>query len=119
MLPDVGAGLIIAVCGVGAYQQMISGRGGAHHCLSPEATRVIISMVNGRLVSRVVPQQDQATIMELLGYGGQPAVVTLPFARPAAREYVEVERPLRIAPTHISTPARRRQRERLRLVRMR
>jgi arginine decarboxylase len=119
MLPDVGAGLVIAVCGVGAYQQMISGRGGAHHCLSPEPTRVIISQVNGRLISRVVPQQDQATIMQLLGYGGQPAVVTLPFIRPAAREQVPVARPVHIAPTHIDTPSRRRQRERLRLVRTR
>jgi arginine decarboxylase len=119
LLPDVGAGLIVAVCGVGAYQQMISGRGGAHHCLSPEPTRVIISMVNGRLVSRVIPQQDQATLMQLLGYGGQPAVVTLPFTRSAAREYVEAAHPLRIAPTHIDTPGRRRQRERLRLVRTR
>ncbi len=119
MLPAVDAGLMIAICGVGAYQQMISGRGGAHHCLSPEPTRVIISAVNGRLVSRVIPQQDQATIMQLLGYPNEPAVVTLPFARPAAREYVEAQRPLRIAPTLIDTPARRRQRERLRLVRMR
>lgn len=119
MLPDTGASLVVAVCGVGAYQQMISGRGGAHHCLSPEPTRVIISAVNGRLVSRVIPQQDQATMMHLLGYTSQPAVVTLPFARPAAREYAMVERPLRVAPTHIDTPSRRRQRERLRLVRSR
>ncbi|MEI7770663.1 MAG: arginine decarboxylase, partial [Chloroflexales bacterium] len=82
MLPDMGAGLILAICGVGAYQQMISGRGGAHHCLSPEPARVIFSDVAGRLRARHVPQQDQATIMRLLGYPPQHMTVPLPFARP-------------------------------------
>jgi arginine decarboxylase len=35
----------------------------------------------GRLVSRYVPQQDQATIMRLLGY--QPQPVSMPSERPA------------------------------------
>lgn len=84
MLPDTGTGLVVAVFGVGAYQQMISGRGGAHHCLNPEPTRVIINEVNGRLVSRVVAQQDQATIMRLLGYQPQQMATPLPFKSPAA-----------------------------------
>ncbi len=83
MLPDSGAGLVLAICGVGAYQQMISGRGGAHHCLSPEPGRVIVSEENGRLVSRYVPQQDQATIMRLLGYQPQPASMPRILDRPA------------------------------------
>ena len=82
MLPDSGAGLVLAVCGVGAYQQMISGRGGAHHCLSPEPGRVIVSEEDGRLVSRYVPPQDQATIMRLLGYQPQPASLPLNPDRP-------------------------------------
>lgn len=123
MLPDVGAGLVIAVCGVGAYQQMISGRGGAHHCLSPEPTRVIISMVNGRLVSRVIAQQDQGTIMRLLGY--QPTIQPMPLAFPQPHERQRTGtndaggRPLRLAPAMIGDASRRRARERLRLVRMR
>ncbi|WP_245860460.1 arginine decarboxylase [Candidatus Chloroploca asiatica] len=81
MLPDTGAGLVLAICGVGAYQQMISGRGGAHHCLSPEPGRVIISELDGRLQTRYVPQQDQASIMELLGYQPQRFPVPLEIER--------------------------------------
>lgn len=102
MLPDIGEGLVLAICGVGAYQQMISGRGGAHHCLSPEPARVVFSQVEGRLQSRYVPQQDQATIMRLLGYPPQQQPV-----------------PLRIAPSAPvpislgAMAARRRMRERV------
>lgn len=125
MLPELGPGLVLAICGVGAYQQMISGRGGAHHCLSPEPERVIISEVAGRLVARHVPQQDQAQIMRLLGYQPQPLRAPLPFERPAplpVRLPVAVNsRPLRIAPVAIGAGggARRRTQQRLRLVRER
>jgi arginine decarboxylase len=91
VLPEFGDGLTLAVCGVGAYQQMISGRGGAHHCLSPEPARVVVSEHEGRLVSRYVPQQDQATIMRLLGY--QPQVAHAPAARPAVPSSVVRRRP--------------------------
>jgi arginine decarboxylase len=84
---------------VGAYQQMISGRGGAHHCLSPEPGRVIVSEEDGRLVSRYVPQQDQATIMQLLGYQPQPASMPRILDRPA-REPVPFRAP--------ASPVRRR-----------
>jgi arginine decarboxylase len=47
---------------------MISGVGGAHHCLSPEPRRVTISEVAGHLVVGSAPPQDQASIMQLLGY---------------------------------------------------
>ncbi|WP_165774797.1 arginine decarboxylase [Candidatus Viridilinea mediisalina] len=105
MLPNSGAGLLVAVCGVGAYQQMISGRGGAHHCLSPEPARIIVSAQGEQLVTRYVPQQDQASIMRLLGY--QPRPVPNP-------------RPLRLTPVVVgaSGVARRRIQPRpLRLVR--
>jgi len=71
MLPDSGVGTVIAVCGIGAYQQMISGRGGAHHCLSPEPRRIIFEEKEGRLVQRVEAAQSQADMMRLIGY--QPA----------------------------------------------
>lgn len=92
MLPDTGAGLVLAIFGVGAYQQMISGRGGAHHCLSPEPARVIVTEREGRLVSRYVPQQDQATITRLLGY--QPHLTSLAEPAPAT----VAARPPRVAP---------------------
>jgi arginine decarboxylase len=82
-LPATDGGLILAIFGIGAYQQMISGRGGAHHCLTPEAARFIVEERNGRLSSRLVPQQDQATIMRLLGYRPQPTAIPIPFRQPA------------------------------------
>ncbi len=81
MLPDTGVGTMLAVCGVGAYQQMISGRGGAHHCLAPEPRRVVIEERNGRLVQRVMAQQSQADVMRLIGYRS-PTLVPKP-VRPA------------------------------------
>jgi len=81
-LPETEGGLILAIFGIGAYQQMIAGRGGAHHCLTPEAARFIIEEQQGRLNSRFVPQQDQATIMRLLGYRPQPTALPLPFRQP-------------------------------------
>lgn len=68
VFPETGAGAVLVVCGIGAYQQMISGRGGAHHCLSPEARRIVIAERAGRLVTREVPQQSTSEIMRLLGY---------------------------------------------------
>ncbi|HBY95812.1 MAG TPA: arginine decarboxylase, partial [Chloroflexi bacterium] len=68
ILPDTGVGTVLAVCGIGAYQQMISGRGGAHHCLSPEARRIVIAERNGHPIWSEVPQQRSAEIMRLLGY---------------------------------------------------
>ncbi|MCX6016438.1 MAG: arginine decarboxylase, partial [Chloroflexales bacterium] len=39
LLPIGGERMVIAFFGIGAYQQMLSGRGGAHHCLTPEMRR--------------------------------------------------------------------------------
>src|SRR5207237_3267677 len=33
--------LLIAFFGTGAYQAMLAGEGGAHHCLAPEAAKLI------------------------------------------------------------------------------
>ncbi len=74
MLPDIGEGLVVAVCGVGAYQQMLSGLGGVHHCLSPEPRRVEVREVAGRLVMSSTPEQDQWSMMQLLGYQQERAV---------------------------------------------
>ena len=68
MLPEDGQGLLFGVFGVGAYQQMISGKGGAHHCLSPEMRRIIIEQEGDQLVVREVLPQSVAQIMGALGY---------------------------------------------------
>ena len=102
MLPEDGLGLVVAVFGVGAYQQMIAGRGGAHHCLNPEMRRIIIEQDGdpatgsglGALVVREVAPQNLGTIMGLLGYNtealepvtrSQPALVDRKPARELAR----------------------------------
>lgn len=79
LLPDTGEGLVVAVCGIGAYQQMISGRGGAHHCLTPEPRRIVIRESAGQLVMQSIEQQDKASIMRLLGY--QPERMMTPLRR--------------------------------------
>ncbi len=85
VLPEQGKGMVVAVCGVGAYQSMISGRGGAHHCLAPEARRVVIEEVNGKLIFTEVPQQSLEAIMQLIGYDS-PRPASLPAMLPGLRD---------------------------------
>lgn len=68
MLPASGEQTVLAFFGIGAYQQMISGRGGAHHCLTPEMRRVIIEREDDSLVLRETPAQHLNDIMVTLGY---------------------------------------------------
>jgi arginine decarboxylase len=79
ILPETGRGQIVAIFGVGAYQQMISGRGGAHHCLSPEPRRIVIEELKGELVVNDIPAQSMASINQHLGY---PATSTRRPAKP-------------------------------------
>ncbi len=67
-LPASGAGTILAIFGIGAYQQMIAGRGGAHHCLMPEMRRIIIEQDDDAYVVREVVPQSLDTIKGALGY---------------------------------------------------
>jgi arginine decarboxylase len=71
--------LLIAVFGTGAYQAMLAGEGGAHHCLAPEASKVIIEARAGSsahsaspgqsaLVTRVIGEQSWADVLGELGY---------------------------------------------------
>lgn len=77
LLPKSDGGLIIAVFGIGAYQSMLSGKGGAHHCLNPEMKRIIIEQEGDQLVTRVIEEQSLSQIMTALGYNTetQPARV--------------------------------------------
>jgi arginine decarboxylase len=94
MLPASGEGTILAIFGVGAYQQMISGRGGAHHCLTPEMRRIIVERDDDALVVREVQPQSLGRIMELLGYASEsleapaarmPGMIEQRAPRPARR----------------------------------
>jgi arginine decarboxylase len=92
-LPADAEGMVLAIFGVGAYQQMISGRGGAHHCLNPEMRRIIIERDGDALVVREIAPQSLGTIMALLGYTREtlepvavPTPARAPVERRAARE---------------------------------
>lgn len=103
--------LYVAIFGVGAYQQMISGRGGAHHCLNPEMRRIIIEQDGdpvtgcglGALVVREIAPQNLETIMSLLGYSAEP------LEQPARPRAVPVERRSLREPVRLLRPSRRRQ----------
>jgi len=103
MLPEDGRGLVVAVFGVGAYQQMISGRGGAHHCLSPEMRRITIEQDGDALVVREVAPQSLGAIMGSLGYNSEALE---PIARPLP---AQIERKIVREPIRSGRPARRRQ----------
>ncbi|HMO58201.1 MAG TPA: arginine decarboxylase [Roseiflexaceae bacterium] len=107
MLPATGERLVLAIFGVGAYQQMIAGRGGAHHCLMPEMRRVLIERDDDAMVVREIQPQSLLRIMELLGYSNErleptatrlPAMVAertgeLPRAQRAGRRAQSLYRP--------------------------
>jgi arginine decarboxylase len=106
VLPAVAAGQgdassVIAIFGVGAYQQMISGRGGAHHCLTPEMRRIIIEQDGDALVVHEVAPQQLDEIMGALGYQ-RTLLEQLPAPRPSVQTNVQVERS-NVATSHTST----------------
>jgi arginine decarboxylase len=96
VLPETDGGLVVAVFGVGAYQQMLSGKGGAHHCLNPEMRRLIIEEGAHGLTMREVAPQSLSQIMDALGYD---QVTTIRRRMPVAagqRRRVEAVRPVGI-----------------------
>jgi len=60
--------LLVAFFGTGAYQAMLAGEGGAHHCLAPEAPKVIVEERNGALTTRVIGEQTWDDVLQELGY---------------------------------------------------
>lgn len=62
------APLLIAFFGTGGYQAMLAGEGGAHHCLAPEAPKLIIEARDGTLASRLVGEQSWEDVLNELGY---------------------------------------------------
>jgi arginine decarboxylase len=103
VLPEDGQGLVVAIFGVGAYQQMISGRGGAHHCLSPEMRRIIVEQDGDALVVREVAPQSLGAVMGLLGYSAEALE---PVVRPLPSQIVR--KPVR-EPIRATRASRRRQ----------
>jgi arginine decarboxylase len=61
--------LYVGFFGVGCYQEILGGIGGAKHCLLPEANELIISTnPDGELTYNVLPGQTYPQILNLLGY---------------------------------------------------
>jgi hypothetical protein len=58
----------VAFFGTGAYQAMLAGEGGAHHCLAPEAPKLIVEERAGALVTRVIGEQSWEDVLGELGY---------------------------------------------------
>ncbi len=71
-LPDAGAGdeLVFGVFMTGAYQDMLSGIGGVHHCLLPEPGELVIEAApaGGYHYTRHAPGQSLNNMAALLGY---------------------------------------------------
>lgn len=71
-LPETAAGqdLYLGFFGTGAYQEMLSGVRGVHHCLLPEAKELIIERdpQTGTLTRRIIHGQSSAAVLAALGY---------------------------------------------------
>jgi arginine decarboxylase len=60
--------LYIAFFGTGSYQAMLAGEGGAHHCLAPEAPKIIIEAQGEGYRTRVIGEQSWEDVLNELGY---------------------------------------------------
>ena len=60
--------LYIAFFGTGSYQAMLAGEGGAHHCLAPEAPKIIIEAQGDAFSTRVIGGQSWEDVLNELGY---------------------------------------------------
>jgi arginine decarboxylase len=70
LLPCDTDSLVIGVFDCGAYQETLSGRGGAKHCILPEAPEVILDTAPTGGIVRVASHsgQDAAGVLSSLGY---------------------------------------------------
>jgi arginine decarboxylase len=72
--------LYLGFFGTGAYQEMLSGVRGVHHCLLPEAKELIIERDGGHETRRVLSAQSSDLILAALGYGRYLPARTHPMA---------------------------------------
>ena len=70
LIPDAPNTQII-ICNVGAYQEVLAGIRGAHHCGLLEATEAIITERNGQKAIYAMPRQTSQLSQEALGYTDQ------------------------------------------------
>jgi len=61
--------LYIGIFGTGSYQEMISGVGGVHHCLTPEGTELIIHKKKNKLFfNKITKLQTPEKVLKILDY---------------------------------------------------
>lgn len=71
MLPEVKEGekLYVGVFGAGAYQEMIAGVGGVHHCLMPEGAKLIIRKKENKFIFNYANEvQSAKDVLDTLDY---------------------------------------------------
>jgi arginine decarboxylase len=86
LLPDAGDALHVVILGVGAYQEILAGVRGAHHCGLLEAIELILEPgPDGSVHGRIMPRQTSAEASALLGYSDE-AVPALAGALTASQE---------------------------------
>ena len=67
--PDPAEPLYLGFFATGAYQEMLSGVRGAHHCLMPEAKELLVERAaDGALRFRTLAPQTGAEVLRVLGY---------------------------------------------------
>lgn len=66
-LPDVEDGIVVFGA-TGAYQRMLSGAGGAHHCGILSPGRLVVEEVDGEVKETFTPGQTEEEYMRLMGY---------------------------------------------------
>ncbi len=70
----------------GAYQEVLSGVGGLHHCLMPDPKHVVISLdeAGNRLYRVLHEEQNSKQVLRILGYRRDPLVAVRPAQLPVA-----------------------------------
>ncbi len=68
VLPDADDQLVVFAC-VGAYQKMLGGAGGAHHCGLLNPGQLILEEEDGEILARYIPPQTEEEYAASLGYG--------------------------------------------------
>ena len=77
-LADGGTECHVLIQGVGAYQEILSGVRGAHHCGLLEAIELIIERdASGRVRGRLFPRQTPEEAAHMLGYDAESAEALL------------------------------------------
>lgn len=67
-IPDTSEDLYLVVVGTGAYQRLLTGDGGAHHCGVPDPKTVVIDDCEDKKIVSLKSYQTSSDIMKILGY---------------------------------------------------